>query len=147
METARLTHKVSAVFFKTVMQQIHRSINLPLSSTTLVCSLQQSTGRPITSTSTKGSMIWQKCKHSIKTWFLNIHYPPVHILRMHTTMQSNKNHCLVKSLFTHHATSLSIRLKTIQFVLCQWVMKLRISILERLPFICKFPCFSVCNTV
>lgn len=33
--------------------------NSPLSSTTLVCSLQQSTGRPMISTSTNGSIIWQ----------------------------------------------------------------------------------------
>lgn len=32
---------------------------LPLSSTTLVCSLKQSTGKPIISTSTNGSMIWK----------------------------------------------------------------------------------------
>lgn len=38
----------------------HKSqIILPLSSTTLVCSLKQSTGKPITSTSTNGSMIWK----------------------------------------------------------------------------------------
>lgn len=41
-------------------------IILPLSSTTLVCSLKQSTGKPMTSTSTNGSMIWKT--ESSKYW-------------------------------------------------------------------------------
>lgn len=36
-------------------------IHVPLSSTTLVCCLEQSTGKPMISTSTKGSIIW-KCE-------------------------------------------------------------------------------------
>lgn len=42
--------------------------NLPLSSTTLVCSLQQSTGRPIISTSTNGSMICEWKPQKSKIW-------------------------------------------------------------------------------
>lgn len=34
-------------------------VQAPLSSTTLVCCLEQSNGRPMISTSTKGSMIWK----------------------------------------------------------------------------------------
>lgn len=42
----------------------------PLSSTTLVCCLELSTGKPIISTSTKGSIIWQQKNtwESIKRW-------------------------------------------------------------------------------
>lgn len=49
-----------AVHFKEPLLLMHS----PLSSTTLVCSLQQSTGRPMISTSTNGSMIWNN--HDIK---------------------------------------------------------------------------------
>lgn len=63
----------------TVCYEIMRA-EVPLSSTTLVCCLEQSTFRPIISTSTKGSMICVKKKNSFSVIYSVRFLPQYYII-------------------------------------------------------------------